>query len=239
MEKKTIAYDLGSYKYSDAFSDIDSELGYKDLAFNEFLEEGESLVNTKQSVLDAQLFALYEKDEEEGQIYEQQDHYIGSVINSTLGESFSLAATSYLYSQFEYLLFEIAKKTGILFNSPISVTEFKPKCKNNSKGISKALDYILKTSGISINDINALWSNIKKFQQIRNCIVHSNGIVKSNYKGLDIYATSKKGLRYEEESNRIRIEKEYLIELGKTCFSFLENVMEKTWGNRPKEVSDK
>lgn len=236
MEKKTIAYDLGSYKYSAAFSDIDSELGYKDLAFSEFLEEGESLVNTKQSILDAQLFALYEKDEEEGQIFEQQDHYIGSVINSTLEESFSLAATSYLYSQFEYLLFEIAKETGTLFNATINITEFKPKCKKNSKGISLALDYIREISNISINDINNLWSDIKKFQQVRNCIVHANGIVKSNYKGLDAYATSKKGLRYEEESNRIRIEKEYLLEIGKTCFRFLENVMEKTWENRSGKV---
>ncbi len=211
-------------------------LGYKNLAFTEFLEEGESLVKTKQSSLDAQLFALYEKDEEEGLIFEQQDHYIGSVINSTLEESFSLAATSYLYSQFEYLLFEIAKATGTLFEATIVVTEFNPKCKKNSKGISLALDYIQETSGISINDINVLWSDIKKFQQIRNCIVHSNGIIKSNYKGLDVFATSKKGLQYEKESNRIIIEKEYLIELGRTCFNFLEKVMEKTWGNRPKKI---
>lgn len=234
MENTKLSYDLSIYKYSDAFSKIDSETSFKSLAFYEFLEEGESLVNTKQARLDAKLVELYEKDEEEGQIFEQQDHYIYSVINNTLQESFSLAATSYLYSQFEFILFEIAKNTGVLFNSQISIEEFETKCKKNNKGISKTLEYIQEYSKISINDLNIDWSEIKKFQMIRNCIVHSNGIIKSNYKGLDLYAEHRTGLSFEKHNNQIKISKEYLLEMGKVCFNFLEKIMEKVWENQQK-----
>lgn len=229
MEKKKYAYDLSSYRYTDEFSNIDSETSYKSSAFNEFLAEGESLVNAKQANLDAQLFTIYAKDEEEGQIFEQQDHYIGSVINNTLLESFYLAATSYLYSQLEYLLFEIAKITGKLFNSQIRIEEFKTKCKRDNKGISKSLEFIQISSKISIKDLESDWAEIKKFQMIRNCIVHANGIIKSNYIGLDIYAIQKTGLRLERSSNQVKIRKEYLFEMGKICFNFLDRIMEKVW----------
>lgn len=227
MENKKFAYDLGSYKYSEAFSKIDSEASYKSLAFIEFLEEGESLVKAKQEKLDAQLNKLYEQNEEEGQIFEQQDHYIGSEINNTLQESFLLAATSYLYSQFEYLLTEIAKKTGELFNSPIYICEFVTKCRRNNKGISKALEYIQEYS--KINNMEDDWEKIRKFQMIRNCIIHANGVIKSNYIGLDIYAKENPGLLYEKSSNQIKVTKEYLLEMRKTCFDFLDKIMEKVW----------
>jgi hypothetical protein len=239
MEQKEFAYDLSSYKYSDTFSEIQSESSLKSLAFSEFLEEGDSLVKAKQSDLDAKLYALYEKDEEEGQIFEQQDHYLGSTVNETLEESFLLAATSYLFSQFEYLISEIAKKTGELFKSTINPEEFEHKCRRNKKGISKALAFIQETSGISINEVNFQWSDIKQFQRIRNCIVHSNGIVKSNYNGLDSYAKSKKGLVYNKDQNQIKVEKEYLLELGNTCFNFLDKIMEKVWNNKPENGQNK
>lgn len=239
MEGNTAIYDLSSYKVSDTFSNIDSESSYKSLAFKEFLEEGESLVRAKQSNLDAKLFALYEKDEEEGQIFEQQDHYLESTVNKTLEESFLLAATSYLFSQFEYLLFEIAKRTGELYNSATTIEDYNHKCNKNKKGISKALSYIKETSSISDNDLNNQWLDIKQFQRIRNCIVHSNGIVKSNYKGLETYVVSKNGLSYEKDRDQISIKKEYLVELGNTCFSFLDSIMEKVWKNKPDDAQIK
>lgn len=236
MKEKASLYNLSSYKYSDSFSDLHSEASYKSLAFIDFLEDGESLVKAKQSKLDALLKALYEKDEEEGQIFEQQDHFLESTINKTLEESFLLAASSYLFSQFEYLMFAIAKKTGELFNSPVEVDKYAHRCKKNKQGISQALAYIQEYSKISFNDLNGYWSDIKQFQKIRNCIVHANGIVKSNYKGLDAYAETKKnGLLYKADSNQIIIKKEYLLELRKKCFDFLEKIMEKVWENRPKK----
>jgi hypothetical protein len=239
MGQNEFAYDLGSYKYSDTFSEIHSESSLKSLAFSEFLEEGDSLVKTKQSDLDAKLYALYEKDEEEGQIFEQHDHYLGSTINETLEESFLLAATSYLFSQFEYLIFEIAKKTGELYKSKINPDEYENKCKRNNKGISKALAFIQEITGISFIEENHKWSDIKQFQRIRNCIVHSNGIVKSNYDGLDSYAISKKGLVFNKDQNQIKVEKEYLLELGNTCFKFLDTIMEKVWKNKPENDPNK
>jgi len=233
MKSKSVMYDTSIYQVSDSFSKISSETTYKSLAFIEFLEECESLVNTKQANLDEKLNALYENDEEEGQIFEQHDHFYESSINESLRESFTLAATSYLFSQFEYLMFETARRTGELFNTEIRIDEYKNKCKANKKGISMALAFIQDYGKISMNDLTSQWSVIKQFQRIRNCIVHSNGIVKSNYKGLDIYASSKDGLSYEKSKNQIIIKKDYLIEMGNTCFGFLEKIMEKVWENRP------
>lgn len=229
MGNKNSVYDLSSYKYSDAFSEINSETSLKSLAFVEFLEEGESLVKEKQKKLDTELDRLYTQDEEEGQIFEQQDHYIWSEINNTLQDSFLLAATSYLYSQFEYSLTIIAVKTGELLNAPVDISDFKTKCRKNRNLISKALEYVKKYSKISIIEKENDWGKIKKFQTIRNCIVHTNGVIKSNYALLDIYAQEHPNLVYEKSTNQIKITKEYLLEMSKICFDFLDNIMEKVW----------
>lgn len=229
MGNKNSVYDLSSYKYSDAFTEIHSETSLKSLAFIEFLEEGESLVKKKQNKIDAELDRLYIKDEEEGQIFEQQDHYIWSEINNTLQESFLLAATSYLYSQFEYTLTKIAVKTGELLNTPVDISNFKIKCRKNRNLISKALEYVKKYSKISIIEMEADWGKIKKFQTIRNCIVHANGVIKSNYAYLDIYAQEHPNLVYEKSTNQIKVTKEYLLEMSKICFNYLDKIMEKVW----------
>jgi len=229
MENKNYAYDLGSYKHSDEFTNIYSEALLISLAFVEYLEEGESLVKKKQENLDSQLLKLYAKDEEEGQIFEQQDHYIGSEINCTLQESFLLAATSYLYSKFEYYLIEIAKITGDLFNSQVALNEFHTKCRKNRKGISKSFEYIQVHSKISINNMEDDWRKIKKFQMIRNCIVHANGTIKSNYHDLKTYTKQNPNLSYEESSNQIKVTKQYLLEMKKTCIDFINKIMEAVW----------
>ena len=229
MGDKNSAYNMSSYKYSDAFTEIHSETSLKSLAFTEYLEEGESLVKAKQDKLDAELDRLYAQDEEEGQIFEQHDHYLWSEIHNTLQESFLLAATSYLYSQFEYSLTKIAVKTGELLNAPVDMEHFKIKCRKNRNLISNALEYTKEYSKISITEMEDDWERIKKFQMIRNCIVHANGVIKSNYVGLDIYAQKHPNLVYEKSTNKIKVTKEYLLEMSKICFNYLDKIMEKVW----------
>jgi hypothetical protein len=229
MGDKKSVYDLSSYKYSEAFTEIHSETSLKSSAFKEFLDEGESLVKAKQDKLDAELDRLYAQDDEEGQIFEQHDHYLLSEINNTLQESFLLAATSYLYSQFEYSLIKIAIKTGELLNAPVDLVDFKIKCRKNRNQISKALEYIKEYSKISIIEMEDDWRRIKKFQRIRNCIVHANGIIKSNYEGLDIYAEEHPNLVYEKSTDQIKVTKEYLLDMSKICFNYSDKIMEKVW----------
>lgn len=191
------------------------------------------LVKQKQVKLDEELNALYEKDEESGKIFEQHDHFHQTTINESLQEAFLLAATTYLYSQFEFSLNEIARKTGELFKSEINVEDYKHKCGKFNRGISKFLKYIEVESNINLNDINGDWSKIKQFQKVRNCIVHANGRVKSNYEGLKEYAKATQGVSYDEDFDRITVSKDYLLEMNKVCFEFLNKIMERVWLNRP------
>jgi hypothetical protein len=220
---------MSSYKYSDAFTEIHSEISLKGLAFIEFLAEGESLIKAKQDKLDKDLDNLYAKDEEEGQIFEQQDYFIGSEINNALHQSLLLASTSYLYSQFESLLANIAVKTGELHNAREGMSDFIVKCRKKRNLISKMLEYIKKYGKISTNEMEIDWLKIKKFQMIRNCIVHANGVIKSNYKGLDIYARDHPNLVYENSTKKIEVSKEYLLEMSKISFNFLDTIMEKVY----------
>ena len=96
-----------NYQLSDSFSGIYLESNYKKTAFKDFLKDGENIVTRKQTELDAKLDELYNKNEEEGQIFEQHDHFYGSQVNDSLQDAILCATTIYLYSQFESILLEI------------------------------------------------------------------------------------------------------------------------------------
>ena len=238
MPKTPFGISPDDFEYSDSFSIIHSEILDKKDAFKEFLLEGYQLVKNRQEKLDAQLNELYKKDDESGEIFAQQGHYLGTVVNYTLQETFLLSATSYLFSQFEFSLREIAQKTAELFKLKMDVEKYVPKKRKRKKKKLSKIDRFLfftdETSNINISDLNIEWCKIKLFQQARNCITHANGYVGINYPKLKELPKSTKGLSYDADNNRISLDNDYLIEMSKTCFDFLNKIMEKAWANRPK-----
>jgi len=238
-----VKYDMtpDNYKLSTSFELINSEIVFKEAAIKDFIVDGEKLVKEKQEKLIKDLNALYQKNEELGRISEQHGHFHDCTVNESMQEAFLLASTSYLYSQFEFYLNEIAKRTAELFNIEIShldLENYVPKKKNRRKKrlskIDRIIFFIDETAKINPNIPYFEWDKIKLFQQARNCITHNNGYVSPNYPTMKILPYSNRGLSYDIDNNRISVNKEYLLEINKICFDFLNKTMEKVWVMRPR-----
>ena len=227
-------YNISSddYKLSDSFEKIHSEIHFKKVALKDLLDNGSELVLEKQANLKTQIDKQYKKSEEDGQIFEQHDYYYGVEANRSLDEAFLLAGTSFLFSQFEDFLTTIAKRVQTLFDIDDSIEDYVYQC--NKSTILCIRNYIQKFSEVDLVKLNVSWLEITQFRKIRNHIVHSNGKLPSNSKKLINYATSKAGLSYEQSENKIKVSKEYLIDLSNTCFDYLEHLMERIWARRPK-----
>lgn len=106
----------------------------------------------------------------------------------------------------------------------------------NSLGISTlpwALRQLEKKK-IDNDDIESSWQEILDFGQLRNCMAHSNGIAIGSRENLVKYVESKSNLSYDKGFKQITVTKEYLLEMSKTCFEYLDKIMERVWANKPK-----
>jgi hypothetical protein len=193
----------------------------------EFLNDSLNVVNDKFNRIEAEYVRIRKKNQEEGKIFYQHDYESRRVATYELKEIICFTSISFLYTQFETKFIALANLTYEIFGGN-SFDNYTHKCRKNNKGINKAKNFIIDTSKIDISDIEGFWSKIKQFQNLRNCIIHRNGIVKREPSIIQ-FAQSNANLNYHEPSDMIQIEKEFIEEFTVILFDYMELIVIKLY----------
>ena len=200
--------------------------GTKEL-INEFLNDSLNLVTNKFNQIQSEYQRIKKVSKEEGEIFYQHDYEPRRGATYELKEIICFTSIGFLFTQFETKFNELANLTNEIFGGN-SFDNYTNKCRKNNKGINKAKNFIIDTAKIDISDIENSWSKIKQFQNLRNCIIHRNGIVKRESSIIQ-FAQSNANLNYHESSDMIQIEKEFIEKFAIILFDYIEQIIIKLY----------
>ncbi len=198
--------------------------------FTELLEAAVGMEHSAETRLASQEEALATAQEEEDRYVEQHVlNWFTEALPRVLRYSSVVATFTAIEFSLAAVCHELQRQKGF----SLAVGDLK------GSGSEQSRSYLTKVAGIDLDDLNGIWQQLKDWQRVRNCIVHTNGEIgrANDAAKLQEAIVRLEGLNSESNEwslgGEIRIEAgacERLIRLGK---SFVEAVMEKSFGPDP------
>jgi hypothetical protein len=180
------------------------------------LDNFEDYCNTIESQFESKLkiFKEAEASISDEEIDDYFDFYIDDYTNfsDTFPDIHRKSLFITLYSYFENQLISICNEQQEIKNSSISISDLR------GNGIEKAQKYFKKVLSIEFPDSTKEWVLLKKYNSIRNCIVHNQGDV-------NVYNDTKTLNNIITDFSYISTNRDDIILLQKEfCYEFLQLV---------------
>ncbi|HEX9827984.1 MAG TPA: hypothetical protein VGA80_15400 [Flavobacteriaceae bacterium] len=135
-----------------------------------------------------------------------------------------------IYSMFEIEFFKLCEWCKHIGNFNLG-----PKDLSERNYISQCRKYIIKVLDVNLDSLNEKWSEIGKYQLLRNAIAHNNGILKNLSDDNLLFIDKTFGISVDNESGEIQIESiESLKNLIDILVNFLNDVIEQIIGQKEK-----
>lgn len=198
-----------AHRYSRLF-DFEYFLDVKYNALNSFLIESEGTINNKEQELESKIEIWNIERKSNSDAPDAFEMFENEIIefnqfSSLLYNSFFIMS----YSIFERNLFEICAYCQDVENEQHAVNEIQAK-----SYIDQCRKYLEKVIGVSLFAIQNEWSEIKKYQYIRNAVAHNNGVLKENVakqKDFIDFLVMNKHIKYSDSIRYVSIESNKFI----------------------------
>lgn len=133
-------------------------------------------------------------------------------------EIFTKSAIVSIYTYLEFFLEDFCKKINEYDKRQISPKEI------YGSGIFRSKTYLSKILLLDLGDLNSEWEKLVKLSEIRNFLVHSNGVATNKETKSKIQKAIKDIPGVKLERDHIKISKSYIDEILSTIELFLENL---------------
>jgi len=128
-----------------------------------------------------------------------------------------------IYSTFEIEFFNLCEWCQKAENLKLG-----PKDIKEQNYIGQCRKYITKVLEINLDSLNEKWTEIRKYQLIRNSIAHNNGIIKSPKDDILRFIENSNGISFDIKKSRIKMESiDFLKTLIDKLTDFLSETSEK------------
>ncbi len=195
--------------------------------FRQYTLEIESKFNSDKNALsnsyDEAVKRLSEDEIREVDDYFYDNYYMIEEINIDMYRKSTLVS---VYSFLENSMNGLCRLLSSRHNYPVMLNDLR------NEGIVRAKDYLEKLAKIDFSAINGEWSHMKTLNKIRNCIVHSEGDIKSskNSSQLENIVANNPSLSLRNERN-IKIEREYIDFSINEVEEFLDRLYQQAFAN--------
>lgn len=105
-----------------------------------------------------------------------------------------------VYSVFESDYYGICNRLKLLLRSQIDVNDLK--CPSN---IEQCRNYVKKVGNVDLTRLNEQWARIRKYQFLRNKIVHNNSRIADVKQDMLSFIHNEEGVEYAEKSKTVKI----------------------------------
>lgn len=187
---------------------LDSFLFMSDLKFDQiraYLENTQDMISRHEKKINKKYKKYKKWYQEQEYNFEMPDAFdiveeeiiISSEFPNILNQSIYLT----VYSTFEndfFILCEACQKIEDLKIGPRDI--------NGQNYLEKCRKYCSKVLNINFDSMNEKWAEIRKYQLIRNSIVHNNGTIKSPDKDLLEFIENSNGIKFDIKNLSIEIE---------------------------------
>lgn len=181
--------------------------------------------NKIEAFLESRKYKIEENKEKENNLTEEEretkkiiDH-----ISMRLGygrhiEIFTKSAIVSIYTYLEFFLEDFCKKIYELDNHKISPKDL------SGTGIFRSKSYLSKVFNINFEKLNSEWEDITKLNEIRNFLVHSNGVFTSDEAKSKLQKSLEKlsGINFKDD--HIEISTNYISNVLSTIEIFLNKI---------------
>nr|WP_288256549.1 hypothetical protein [uncultured Pseudomonas sp.] len=178
-----------------------------------------------ESYLESQKYKIEERHEKE--VYktdeEKESGALFRNISLQLGygrhvEIFTKSAIVSIYTYLEYFLDDFCKKINEYDKRLISPKDI------YGSGIFRSKIYLSKVLLLNLEELNKEWEALVKLSEIRNFLVHSNGVATNKDSKLKIQKTIKDLPGVKLDRDHIKISKAYIDDVLSTIEIVLENI---------------
>jgi len=151
-------------------------------------------------------------------IYESEVNNTGE-FRSLLNNSMFLT----IYSLFEIEFVRLCENTA-----KIQGSRLQPKDLSGKNYIDQCRRYIVNVLEVDLDELNTEWTEITKFQTIRNSLAHNDGILKDKNPSIKDFIKNTEGLSADVKTFKIEIKNdEFLISLIDKLVKFLDSTIDK------------
>lgn len=133
-------------------------------------------------------------------------------------EIFTKSAIVSIYTYLEFLLDDFCKKVHKHEEMKISPKDF------SGSGIFRSKLYLSKVVFINFDKVNSEWEEIIKFNEIRNFLVHSNGVASSSEAKTKILKTIDGVVGVSLKRDHIKVSQSYIYKTLSTIEKFLKEI---------------
>ena len=193
--------------------------------FRTYLNEMEQTLREKNTDLEQK----WKASERERDPSEYQDYLIDR--NDKLQRHFGIFYSSFIIAIFNFLEHEldgVCRTFSIKDKSKITLKDIR------GRGIRRAKIFIEKICNLDLPSEN-LWQELEGMNEVRNCLVHSNGEINEENKNLLSYVKKSEKIKIEENRTKkiktIKITKEYCFFVIKIVEEYLLTLINKNVEN--------
>lgn len=155
--------------------------------------------------------------------YFSEDYYMIEDIHVVMYRKSTLVS---VYSFLENSMNNLCSHLGSRHAYPVKLNDLR------GEGIVRAKDYLDKLAKVDFSALNGEWSHLKTLNKIRNCIVHSEGDIKTSKSSsqLENIVAITSGLSLRNE-RKIKIEREYIDFSINKVEEFLDKLYQQAFAN--------
>lgn len=201
-------------------SDLNIMYDFKFDAIKTYLENTKQWIFIQEKELDEKYQNWIKERGKNPQIPDAFDIYELEILNvSEFSNIQNNSVFLTIYSTFENEFLNICELCQNLENLDIS-----PKDIKEANYLEQCQKYIKKVLKIKLDSLNTEWTEIKRYQEIRNSIAHGNNIIKSPNQEMKKFILTTNGISIDLNKNIIKIDS---VEFLKTFIDKLTNFLSK------------
>ncbi|WP_027066628.1 MULTISPECIES: hypothetical protein [Maribacter] len=198
-----------------------------------YLDESKGMIAAKELELRLKIEEWDEKYHSHPESPEAFDYYEQEIINQKrFPELLNNSIFLVIYSVFEDHFKGLCNMAGNRVKSKLLVTDIS----SNGGYINQCRKFMIKVIGLELIESQIEWTEIKKFQLIRNAIAHNKGQIKEVKSDLNKFIETKPGISYSKNSSLLFISdieflqsfidviKKFFVKLNKNLIQELSKV---------------
>ena len=167
-----------------------------------YLDESKDMIAAKELELKLKIEEWDDRYYSHHEAPEAFDYYEQEIINQKkFPELLNNSIFLVIYSVFEDHFKGLCNMAGKRVNSKLIVTDIS----SHGGDIDQCRKFMIKVIGLELTELQIEWTEIKKFQLIRNAIAHNKGQIKEVKSDLNKFIETKPGISYFRNSSLIFI----------------------------------
>ena len=189
-----------------------------------YLESSEEMIHQQEIELTKRYNKWNKENSGNPDIPDAFDVYEMEILNSSefpniLNQSVYLT----IYSTFENEFFKICEWCKRVDHLKIGPRDIK-----DQSYIGQCRKFITKVLDVNLDNLNQKWTEIKKYQFIRNAIAHNSGMIKKPDHDILTFIESSNGIMFDSENSKIKMESiEFLKVFIDKLIDFLCEIIER------------